>query len=83
MFSVVNPGDSSFVCRIQMRSLDRVAEFEWENSSVILIEVLCVAISTRDGDPLPSFTDVMEEFEVYSVIGNIKTLVHNKGVIET
>ena len=81
--SVVHPGNSSGESRLQVLSLSRVAEFEWENSSVILIEGLCVAISTREREPLSSFTDVLEEFEVYSVHGPIKITVHNKEVIET
>ena len=62
--------------------LARVAQFEWENSSEIHIEGLCVAISTRERDQLSSFSEPLEGFEVCSVNDAMKTTVHNRGVIE-
>ena len=51
--AVVHQGSSLGECRLQVLSLASVAEFEWENSSEIPIEGLCVAVSTRERDQLP------------------------------
>ena len=80
--SVMNPGNFSGERRLQVLSLARVAEFEWENSSEIPIEGLCVSISTRKRDQLSSFTEVIERFEVCSFNNTMKTTVHHKGVMK-
>ena len=82
MVSVVHPGSSSDECRLRVLSSARVAEFEWKNSSEIPIGSLCIAILTRERCQLSNFTEVIEEFEDRSVDDTIKTIVHNKGVIE-
>ena len=46
------------------------------------IEGICVEISTRERDQLPSFPKVIERFDVCSVNDVMKIAVHNKGVIE-
>ena len=82
MVLVVHPGNNSGDCRLQVLSLATVADIEWENLSEISIKGICVAISTRGRDQLSSSTEVLERFEVYSVIDKMKTSDHNKGVIE-
>ena len=79
--SELHPGNSSGEYRLQMLSLARVAEFEWENSSEIPTEGIIVAIPTRERDQLSTFIEVIEGFEVCSVNDTIKTTVHHKGVM--
>ena len=81
VISVLQPGNSSGEYRLQMLSLARVAEFEWENSSEIPTEGIIVAISTRERDQLSSFTEVIERVAVCLVNDTIKTTVHHKGVM--
>ena len=66
-----------------MLSLARVAGLEWENSSKIPIEALCVANSTSKRDQLSSFTEVLERFEVCPVSDKMKISDQKTGVIET
>ena len=79
--SELHPGNNSGEYRLQMLSLARVAEFEWENSSENPTEGIIVAISTRERDQLSTFTELIEGFEVCSVNDTIKTTVHRKGVM--
>ena len=82
--SVVDPGNSSGECRLQVLSLGRVTELEWKNSSVSPMKGICVAIFTTGREQLSSFTKILERFEACLVNDQVKTSVHNKnkGVIE-